>query len=65
MSQVTHAAPLTPHWVSEGVAQVPPLQQPLAQVAAEQPSHAWLVQVDAQVEQAAPPVPHCAAAVPA
>lgn len=64
-SQVTHAAPLVPHWVSEGVAQAPPEQQPLAHVAAEQPSHAWPVQVEAQVEHAAPPAPHWAAVVPA
>lgn len=64
-SHATHAAPLVPHWPSDGVAQVPPVQQPLAQVAAEQPSQAWLEHVEAQVEQAAPIRPHCAAVVPA
>lgn len=43
---------------------MPPLQQPLAQVAGEQPSHAWLVHVEEQVAHAAPSRPHCAAVVP-
>jgi hypothetical protein len=65
VSHVVQAAPPEPHWVTEGVAQVLPLQQPLAHDAAEHPSHAWLVHVAAHVAHDAPRRPHCAAVVPA
>lgn len=67
----THAwqkAPPVPHWLAvwlPGPTQLPLAQQPLAHVAAPQPSHAWLVQAPAQPWQATPPRPHSPGVVPA
>lgn len=65
-SQATHAAPLAPHCALVGALQVLPAQQPPAQVAALQPSHAWFTHViPVHAAQATPPVPQAAVLVPA
>jgi hypothetical protein len=58
--------PPVPHWVLVGgEMQVAPEQQPLAQLPAVQPVHAWLVQVwPVHAAHVAPPVPHWVSAVP-
>ena len=65
-SHAEHAPPPAPHWLALGaLTQVEPAQQPLAQVLALQPVHAWPTQVcPLHVAHAAPPVPHAVFDVP-
>ena len=64
-SHAVQAPPSMPHAAAEGVVQVAPLQQPLPQVAALQPWHAWPVQVwPLHDAQAFPPAPQAVACVP-
>jgi hypothetical protein len=63
-SHETHAFPLFPQVVTDGVSHVLPLQQPDAQVS-EQPSHTWLTHVLVPHDRhALPPPPHWVLLVP-
>lgn len=65
-SQRMQRLPPEPHCVAVGVpTQVPPAQQPVGQVAAEQPAQVLPTQLWAPHDaQAAPPVPHTALELP-